>query len=155
MATSQTTSAFGLLACKFSGRLRPPRALTRLKSAFDLLRSASGLVRTVVLAGLAGLACLGLAWPDSRLGRKTQTLPCRKQQRQQQPGRRRSVAGVALCTAVVDSEALTDGGAAILQGLENMGVQYEVKKLPVDSTIGWMRDSVTYVPEENGQVSTY
>eukprot|EP00112_Aurelia_sp_Birch-Aquarium-sp1_P009584 Seg2093.4 transcript_id=Seg2093.4/GoldUCD/mRNA.D3Y31 product="Crossover junction endonuclease EME1" protein_id=Seg2093.4/GoldUCD/D3Y31 len=56
-------------------------------------------------------------------------------------------------TAVVDTEALTDGGAGILQGLENMGVQYEVKKLPVNSTIGWMRDSVTYAPQENGQIT--
>ena len=47
---------------------------------------------------------------------------------------------------------LTDGGGAILQSLENMGVQYEVKKLPCDATIGWMRNRVEFVAEENSQV---
>ena len=55
-------------------------------------------------------------------------------------------------TAVLDSDVLTDGGGAILQSLESMGVQYEVKKLPCDATIGWMRNRVEFVAEENGQV---
>jgi len=61
-------------------------------------------------------------------------------------------------TAVLDSDVLTDGGGAILQSLESMGVQYEVKKLPCDATIGWMRNRVEFVAEENGQIkrnSTY
>ena len=55
-------------------------------------------------------------------------------------------------TAVLDSDVLTDGGGAILQSLESMSVQYEVKKLPCHSTIGWMRDRVEYSAEESGQV---
>lgn len=47
---------------------------------------------------------------------------------------------------------LTDGGGAILQSLESMGVQYDVKKLPCNSTIGWMRDRVEYIAEESGLV---
>ena len=53
---------------------------------------------------------------------------------------------------MLDSDVLTDGGGAILQSLESMGVQYEVKKLPCDATIGWMRNRVEYVAEESGQV---
>ena len=56
---------------------------------------------------------------------------------------------------MLDSDVLTDGGGAILQSLEAMGVQYGVKKLPCDSTIGWMRDRVVYSAEEDGQVTVH
>ena len=55
-------------------------------------------------------------------------------------------------TAVLDTEFVNDGGGAVLQSLDNMGVSYEVKKLPFDSAIGWMRDRVVYSAEDTGQV---
>ncbi|XP_065065644.1 crossover junction endonuclease EME1-like isoform X2 [Rhopilema esculentum] len=55
-------------------------------------------------------------------------------------------------TTVLDSTVLSDGGSAILQALETAGVQFEVKRMPVDSSIGWMRNQVEYTAEENGQI---
>lgn len=55
-------------------------------------------------------------------------------------------------TTVLDSEILNDGGGAILQALDSMVVQYEVKSLPFKSCIGWMRDKVEYSADENGKV---
>ena len=55
-------------------------------------------------------------------------------------------------TTVLDSGLLNDGGGQILQSLDSMEVQYEIKKLPVQSTVGWMRDHVEYVVGDDCQV---
>jgi len=52
--------------------------------------------------------------------------------------------------AVVDP-SLVEGanGADILKGLQEIGVRYEIKSLPIPSCIGWMRENATY--SINGQ----
>eukprot|EP00794_Sanderia_malayensis_P008993 gene8993-9954_t len=55
-------------------------------------------------------------------------------------------------TTVLDASILNDGGGSILQALDTLGVQYEVKKLPVEASIGWMRDHVEFKVEDNCQI---
>ncbi len=53
---------------------------------------------------------------------------------------------------MLDSNILNDGGGSILQALDTLGVQYEIKKLQVEATVGWMRDHVEFKVEDNCQV---
>lgn len=44
------------------------------------------------------------------------------------------------------------GGGDILKDLQDIGVRYELKELPVVCCVGWMRESVEFTVDENRQV---
>ena len=47
---------------------------------------------------------------------------------------------------------IEEGGADILKALQDINVRYELKKLPIGSCIGWMRENVDYAVDEKSQV---
>ena len=53
---------------------------------------------------------------------------------------------------VIDPAMIEEGGADILKALQDINVRYELKKLPIGSCIGWMRENVDYVVDEKSQV---
>ena len=53
---------------------------------------------------------------------------------------------------VIDPKLITDDGADILKALQDLGAEYQVKELPLQSCIGWMREKVEFNVGENSQV---
>ena len=47
---------------------------------------------------------------------------------------------------------IEEGGADILKVLQDINVRYELKKLPIGGSIGWMRENVDYTVDEKSQV---
>ena len=56
---------------------------------------------------------------------------------------------------VLDPVLVNDGGGSILQALEGLGAQYEVKSLPVASSVGWMREKIQYNVGSGVQVAIF
>jgi len=55
--------------------------------------------------------------------------------------------------AVVDNHLIEDSGADILKALQDAGIQYEMKNLPVPSCIGWMRENISYDVDSNSMIT--
>ena len=53
---------------------------------------------------------------------------------------------------MIDPKLITDDGADILKALQDLGAEYQVKELPLQSCIGWMREKVEFNVGENSQV---
>ncbi len=58
-------------------------------------------------------------------------------------------------TTVLDSSLLQDGGGSILKSLDTLAVQYEIKQMPVQGTIGWMRNHVEFTVQDDCQVTRF